>query len=947
MSGTKTKIEYNNGMNSNNNNNNNNGNIDNRDSNYHINQSMNYMEQIIMNKMFTDMIDDKSSLSMIINHILMIVIYECKGIISDVIKKLRQYINSQNFITYIYNFFEKIYKNYIKKYLSVLFSFLSLINIFSIFFKKNKTSISKSSFNEDNVEKMNVEDEIGYYDDNFTTSLFKWKLNNNIWMMVLEYFKKIDNFTYDGNNEINISTNTIKDLSYTNQITNLKVPLNKCRLEIKDIIQYVSTENDIIRSVEFYGKDGNITFNSLSDLFHDRKLAELFDVYIKTYLKEYPDILKEGISRGTIYNPSINKAVDIVGTYDINYLLVADKLDFDPIETLIGFHLLAALDGQFPPICFMDNCDLGFKITNAVSNTPPNNGMTHVRNDKLMNILTQIKSVYENKQLPDKKIFTLPLEFKNKDNLITSLTVLRRKKDSDKWKKKGHLDVILKSEQPLSNIEFKNEFNTLLNNILENYKEKRKNIVSVNIYELRLEKIYEEVEEDNPEYIEYKKKSKKINKNNKSKSEFNDTENNPNLKIKNLNNSGSVNENSGNNNESKTNDNKLADMFLMDSNNNKFQAGGQMNSNNNQQMNLNNGGGGLFNPGQMNQQFSPFHYEMMKMKQQMSTLLNNNDNEPPPKKIIKKYPKMDICERHINNVSKTIDTLYLPENDIEHLSYILDNFKNGGELLKRLELPHKLGVLLHGEAGTGKSTTIKVISCMLGKNPYYIDLSNVKTNKDLKAIFDHVNKNCDTGGILVFEDIDVMAPMLVLSREEKVKWLKQYKEYKSDSNDGILKEINKDLEYYEDEDLNNEHKEGKTLELCKMEDDNKLTLSYFLNLLDGTLCTSGTTFIMTTSHLHRLDKDLIRPGRVDVILKTGRCDKYMIKTIFKQIMEREIDPEILENIREYEFKPVNVIFHILKYVYNKKIDDKTIMKPYLNTTKENNDHASSIFVKEE
>ena len=81
---------------------------------------------------------------------------------------------------------------------------------------------------------------------------------------------------------------------------------------------------------------------------------------------------------------------------------------------------------------------------------------------------------------------------------------------------------------------------------------------------------------------------------------------------------------------------------------------------------------------------------------------------------------------------------------------ILDNFKSGGAQFEELGLPKKLGILLYGEAGTGKSTAIKTIASYLGKDIYFIDLKGVKTNRELKDLFDHVNKQCQGGGIMVY-----------------------------------------------------------------------------------------------------------------------------------------------------------------------------------------------------
>ena len=61
----------------------------------------------------------------------------------------------------------------------------------------------------------------------------------------------------------------------------------------------------------------------------------------------------------------------------------------------------------------------------------------------------------------------------------------------------------------------------------------------------------------------------------------------------------------------------------------------------------------------------------------------------------------------------------------------------------------------------------------------------------------------------------------------------------------------------------------------------QLTLSFILNILDGILETPGRILIMTSNYPEKLDKALIRPGRIDINLRVGYCDMAMIREIFK------------------------------------------------------------------
>jgi len=75
----------------------------------------------------------------------------------------------------------------------------------------------------------------------------------------------------------------------------------------------------------------------------------------------------------------------------------------------------------------------------------------------------------------------------------------------------------------------------------------------------------------------------------------------------------------------------------------------------------------------------------------------------------------------------------------------------------------------------------------------------------------------------------------------------------------------------------------------------KLTLSFLLNLFDGVLETPGRILIMTSNYPERLDKALIRPGRVDINLHLGYCDDSLVHQMYKGFYGKERDFTGIEN----------------------------------------------------
>lgn len=273
----------------------------------------------------------------------------------------------------------------------------------------------------------------------------------------------------------------------------------------------------------------------------------------------------------------------------------------------------------------------------------------------------------------------------------------------------------------------------------------------------------------------------------------------------------------------------------------------------------------------------------------------------PSKTITSKDEVVTVEQKAINTVYKGLDTLYLREQDKAYLQAIINRFNSCSDIYTDLDIPHKLGVLLHGEPGTGKSSTIKAIASYTKRDIYYVDLSNVKKNSELKMIFDHVNKGCIRGGILVFEDIDCMTD--------------------------IVRPRKKPSETFEYDTIDTPT-ENNILSVMK-EESETLNLSYFLNLLDGTLSVDNLLFVITTNHIENLDSALIRNGRIDVNIELRSCDRYQIASIYNKITKKNLAPEILEKIPEYKYKPIDIITHILKYYVSNKSEDQMMDTFYM------------------
>ena len=123
---------------------------------------------------------------------------------------------------------------------------------------------------------------------------------------------------------------------------------------------------------------------------------------------------------------------------------------------------------------------------------------------------------------------------------------------------------------------------------------------------------------------------------------------------------------------------------------------------------------------------------------------------------------------------KTFSSLFFAEK--EPLLHLLDHFLNKTGKYAIAGFPHKLGLLLHGPPGTGKTSLIKALAHYTGRNVVSIPLSRIRTNQELMDMMFDQSFSCGEDMpvklnfkdiIFVMEDIDA-ASSIVHKRSGKV-----------------------------------------------------------------------------------------------------------------------------------------------------------------------------------
>ncbi|XP_039143293.1 protein HYPER-SENSITIVITY-RELATED 4-like [Dioscorea cayenensis subsp. rotundata] len=191
----------------------------------------------------------------------------------------------------------------------------------------------------------------------------------------------------------------------------------------------------------------------------------------------------------------------------------------------------------------------------------------------------------------------------------------------------------------------------------------------------------------------------------------------------------------------------------------------------------------------------------------------------------------------------------------------LERFVKRKEYYKRVGKAWKRGYLLYGPPGTGKSSLVAAMAEFLKFDVYDLELNGVSSNSGLRTLLAAMENQ----SILVVEDIDCS---MELQRREAA-------------------------------------------------DEEKVTLSGMLNLVDGLWSSSAEEkiIVFTTNHKERLDPALLRPGRMDMHIHMGYCTAAGFRILvsnYHGVDEHPLFGKIDQLIGEVEVSPAEVAEELMK-----------------------------------
>jgi chaperone BCS1 len=219
-------------------------------------------------------------------------------------------------------------------------------------------------------------------------------------------------------------------------------------------------------------------------------------------------------------------------------------------------------------------------------------------------------------------------------------------------------------------------------------------------------------------------------------------------------------------------------------------------------------------------------------------------------------------------------TVILAKDAMKDLINDLDAFKNAEADYIHHGMPYKRVYCLYGPPGTGKTSALFALASHVGMN---IAMMNIRNGENFDASMTRLVTTLPSKTFLVLEDVDAM----FLNKRDEV----------NNGNDNIKNNKN-----------------------------NNNGLSTVLNVLDGNLRKHGMIVFMTTNHIEHLDPALIRPGRVDMMLKIDYLTDEQASRLYKVYFKDAQGAERIAELARTNKTMTGAYLNSLLFKHRKKKD---------------------------
>ena len=189
-------------------------------------------------------------------------------------------------------------------------------------------------------------------------------------------------------------------------------------------------------------------------------------------------------------------------------------------------------------------------------------------------------------------------------------------------------------------------------------------------------------------------------------------------------------------------------------------------------------------------------------------------------------------EQHSKLIDRPKESLILKDSDIDMIINDLNVFRDKQTERWYIEMgiPYHRGYLFYGPPGTGKSSTAYILASHFHMDIHFLNISKTINDNDFLSLVSTVSNR----SFLVIEDVDCL---FTKQRETK--------------------------------------------------DNKSISFNTVLNALDGFCAKHGNIVIITTNHPEKLDKALLRPGRIDLKVHFDYFNQDQMERLFLKFFPTE------------------------------------------------------------
>lgn len=186
------------------------------------------------------------------------------------------------------------------------------------------------------------------------------------------------------------------------------------------------------------------------------------------------------------------------------------------------------------------------------------------------------------------------------------------------------------------------------------------------------------------------------------------------------------------------------------------------------------------------------------------------------------------------------ESVILKEGQMDRIIDHIRQFRSNEDEYEKYGIPFRTGIMLSGTPGSGKTSTATVVANELNMDVYYLSILAMEGDSDLEASIGRIPENV----MVVLEDIDAVRATKDRSEEKGA---------------------------------------------ADVPNNNDVSLSALLNVLDGMQSPRGVVFVLTTNHPDKLDPALLRPGRVDLHEHLTALDQHQLAQMIEYYSDGTYD----------------------------------------------------------